>query len=290
MSLPSPKNLNIEIVDVVKVFDLNADVPGLDMTFDGTSLKASKQALSVYTLRFYNSGKEGIQNAMYDFNQGIGVEWKSGKVFPPQVLTSSQSYLRDNLKPRLEGTNKIRFEPVSIDGGAYFVVQALVLHAEGIEPKLVPIGKITNIDFDQIPVVDLRAPSGIAAIIQKASPPLTAFLLGVVLALSFVLVISIPILKSPLRKMNRMLELQALSEKVYASQKIVLDKVLFTTTERFNNYEKFAKAKLNGEEVDVSVLEKENNELEKVLMEASQEYLDRATEYENVVKSALEKR
>lgn len=162
---PSPPSLAIELVNISKVYDLNADVKDLKITFNHIDLRESKKALSVFTVRFRNTGKEAITPTMYDPKQLLGLSWDGGEMMSPEIVEASQSYLMENLLPKVpsrpepslgEGwgslERKVVLEPVMIDGGAFFAVQTLVLHDDGTIPNVKAIGKIANIDFDKLKI------------------------------------------------------------------------------------------------------------------------------------------
>lgn len=154
VSYESPANLRVYVTAKARVYDLHADVPGLSILFDGQDIKEKRQVLSFYTLRFANEGDRPITQNMYDESISFGVAWSNGKVFPPETLEVSQSYLKDSLNPSLRDEKSIQFNKIVIDPKDYFLVRVLVLHDQGTDPELSPTGKIAGIDFDKVQVTD----------------------------------------------------------------------------------------------------------------------------------------
>jgi hypothetical protein len=153
----NPAALRIELLSRARVYDIHADVPKLSIFFEGENIKEKKQILSFFTVRFTNPGGKPITQNLYDTSLPFGVQIMNGRAFPPELVDASQKYLADNLKPVLVEGNQIRFEKIVFDAGATFTIRFLVLHGEGLEPFVKPIGKIAGVGFDDLPVIEVPA-------------------------------------------------------------------------------------------------------------------------------------
>lgn len=153
-SRDNPAGLRIELLSRARVYDIHADVPKLAILFDGENIKEKKQVLSFYTVRVSNPGGKPITQNLYDTSLSFGLRIFNARAFPPELVDASQKYLTENLKPTLGDRNTIMFEKVVIDAGAAFTIRFLVLHAEGLDPLLQPVGKIAGVGSDDLTVTE----------------------------------------------------------------------------------------------------------------------------------------
>jgi hypothetical protein len=153
----NPPSLRIELLSRARVYDIHADVPNLTIFFENENIKEKKQVLSFFTVRVSNSGGRPITQNLYDTNLPFGLQLFNGRAFPPEVVDASQKYITENLKPSLANNGQIRFEKVVIDPEASFTIRFLVLHGQGLDPSLKPVGKIAGIAFDNLQIIEPSA-------------------------------------------------------------------------------------------------------------------------------------
>ena len=140
--------LDFEIITNTNVLDINADITKLDITYDGTSLKANNENLRLYNIRIKNIGKESILKTFYDDNDPLGLIVKNGRfVEKPELISTSNDYLKENLKITSDSTGKIKFNNVILEPNEFFTIKLLVLHPIHVNPEIIPKGKIAGIKY-----------------------------------------------------------------------------------------------------------------------------------------------
>jgi hypothetical protein len=143
-------DLRYEIIANTNVLDFNADISKLEVFYDSTNLKQTQENLRIYTVRVINNGDQNIIKEYYDENEPLGIQISSGKIIEkPQLIQTSNDYIKRNLKITDYEQDKINFSQVILESGEFYIVKLLVLHKKDATPKIISFGKIAgqkNID------------------------------------------------------------------------------------------------------------------------------------------------
>ncbi|WP_243350250.1 hypothetical protein [Parabacteroides sp. FAFU027] len=146
-------DLRYEVIANTNVLDFNADISKLEVTYDSTNLKQTRENLRIYTVKIINNGDQNIIKEFYDDNEPLGIKISSGKIIEqPQIIQTSSDYLTRNIKLIDYQKDRISFSQVIIESGEFFIVKLLVLHKKGAIPKIFSFGKIAG--QKEIKVVD----------------------------------------------------------------------------------------------------------------------------------------
>ena len=146
----NPK-LNFVIETNTKVLDLKENVRRLDIIYQGENIKESNKNLSIFKIKILNPSKVNILNTFYDIKDSLGfILDKAEIVERPEIVEASNDYLKYNLSFRMDSTGQIKFSPIIIEGGEYFVIRLLALHKQNEAPILKPFGKIAGIKYFKI--------------------------------------------------------------------------------------------------------------------------------------------
>lgn len=138
-------DIRYEILSDTNVLDFNADVNKLNVIYDSTNLRQTKENLRIYTIKIINNGEKTLTKNFYDKNDPIGVKIIDGKIIEkPQIIESSDNYIKRNLRVINYEKDHFNFNDIIIEKGENFVVKFLVLHKTGTLPKVISIGKIAE--------------------------------------------------------------------------------------------------------------------------------------------------
>ena len=138
-------DLRYEVVANTNVLDFNADISKLEVLYDSTNLKQTKENLRIYTVKIINNGDQNIINEFYDINEPLGIRLNTGKIIEkPQIIETSNDYIKRNLKVTDYQKDKISFSQVILESGEFFIVKLLVLHNKETTPNIVSFGKIAG--------------------------------------------------------------------------------------------------------------------------------------------------
>lgn len=67
-------NLRFEVIANTNVLDFNADINKLEVIYDSTNLKQTKENLRIYTVKIINRGDQNIIKQFYDENDPVGLK------------------------------------------------------------------------------------------------------------------------------------------------------------------------------------------------------------------------
>ncbi|GEM_PF-3788598 len=129
---------------VSSVFSILQPVGGLQISYAGQDLRSSRQALWVLSAVISNDGTDGIRKADYDDAVPLSVSVLGGQIVEMPTITSKNSYLQNNLKPKF-ALNRITFSPVIFEPKDAFRFRALVLSPDGSVPSLKVDAKIAGL-------------------------------------------------------------------------------------------------------------------------------------------------
>jgi hypothetical protein len=141
----SGPRLRYDILTNTPVLDVREDVSKLSVLFDGIDIRQQKKSLLVITVRVVNDSEQDILKAYYDEAEPLGLSISSGRIIRSDLVTASNPYLERQLVPQQQDDTKLVFPSVILESQEYFVVKLLVLHGEGEEPVITPIGKIAGV-------------------------------------------------------------------------------------------------------------------------------------------------
>lgn len=137
--------IQYSITAQANVFNVNAEVSKLDISYDSISLKKNNQTLRIITVLVENLGNENVTKNYYDDNDPLGIKVSNGKVIEkPELIATSNPYLKKTIKLTIDAANNIYFNPVIIDGSQYFIIKILILTSLDSIPNLTPFGKIAG--------------------------------------------------------------------------------------------------------------------------------------------------
>lgn len=143
--------IQYEIITNSNVLDINTNISKLDIVYDSTSLKDKNQNLRVISIRIKNVGNTNILKTFYDNVSPLGVQINDGYIVEnPEILETSNDYLKANLKAIKKNDSIINFANVILDKSEFYEIKLLVLHELNQTPSLTAIGKIAGINHIQI--------------------------------------------------------------------------------------------------------------------------------------------
>lgn len=138
-------DLRYEIIANTNVLDFNADLNKLEVSYDSTNLKQTKENLRIFTIRIINNGNKTIIKELYDENDPIGLKISTGTlVEKPEIIKVSNDYIKRTLKVISYDSKKISLTPVIIEPDEYFIIKLLVLHKKDASPQIFSLGKIAG--------------------------------------------------------------------------------------------------------------------------------------------------
>lgn len=138
-------DLRYEIIANTNVLDFNADISKLEVTYDSTNLKQNKDNLRIFTVKIINNGNKDILKEFYDENEPVGIKISTGKIIEtPELIQTSSTYLKRNVKLKDYSTNKVSFSRVILESGEFFIIKLLVLHKKDKIPTIISYGKIAG--------------------------------------------------------------------------------------------------------------------------------------------------
>lgn len=151
-------DLRYEIIANTNVLDFNADINKLEVLYDSTNLKKTEENLRIYTVKIVNNGEENIIKEFYDENETVGIKISSGKIIEkPEIIQSSNEYLKRNVKFTKNEKEDILFSKVIIESGEFFIIKLLVLHNNTKIPKIQSFGKIAGQQkIDVVNAIDIK--------------------------------------------------------------------------------------------------------------------------------------
>jgi len=136
-----------------KVLALNADIKRLDILYNGENIKQENKNLSIITLKVINNSSVNILNSYYDDKNPLGFIVTNAEIVEnPEVISSSNDYLKDNLILHNDTLSKVVFSTVIIESNDYFVIKLLLLSRNNQRINIKPIGKIAGVK--EIKIID----------------------------------------------------------------------------------------------------------------------------------------
>lgn len=138
-------DLRYEIIANTNVLDFNAEISKLEVTYDSTNLKQTKENLRIFTIKVINNGNQNILKEYYDENDPLGLKLSTGKIIEqPEIIQVSNDYLQRNVKIENYKYDNINFSQVILESGEYFIIKLLVLHKIDSIPQIISYGKIAG--------------------------------------------------------------------------------------------------------------------------------------------------
>ncbi len=142
----SNASINYEIITNSNVYDINTNISKLDILYDSTSLKQKSENLRVIAIKIKNNGNVDLLKTFYDDKSPLGLKIKNGYIVElPEIVETSNDYLKTNLSLKKDSLNRIIFSDVILEQEEYFVIKFLVLHKTNEIPEIIPVGKIAGV-------------------------------------------------------------------------------------------------------------------------------------------------
>jgi len=158
-TLHEPKPMvSLEIIGESNVLDVYRPLEDLDVSFRGQDIQKSNQNLRILTVRVENTGDTDIRQVDFDQTEAWGLYLKNGQVIRTKLVGSNVAYIQNNLNPRLASKDSVIFDKIIFDRRKYFTLEILVLHGKGVQPQIIPIGKIAGIDSISVQEYVLKEP------------------------------------------------------------------------------------------------------------------------------------
>lgn len=127
------------------VLDLRENIKNLDILYKGINIKEQDKNLSVVTLKVLNNSEVNILKNFYDDLSPLQVWVENADVVDkPQVISTSNDYLKKNAKVDLDSLGYIHLPKLIIEGQESYTISLLILHKNGVEPKIKGQGKIAG--------------------------------------------------------------------------------------------------------------------------------------------------
>ena len=141
----NPK-LDFLIETNTKVLDLRENVRRLDIIYKSENIKESGKNLSILKIKIINTSDVNILSSYYDINDLLGFRLEHAEIVEkPEIIESSNAYIKKYLAVNLDSTGNVKFNPIIIDAGESFTLKILALHKTYDTPILKPFGKIAGI-------------------------------------------------------------------------------------------------------------------------------------------------
>lgn len=137
-------NLSIELMQPTKVLDIHQAVGGLTISYGGEELRTAKKNLWLINVTLKNNGNAVIRKSDFDNSSLLSINISDGSIVEKPTLLTESNYLKENLKPRVEGSSLV-FNPVIIEPDDKFSVSFFVLGNENSSPIVSSDGKIAGI-------------------------------------------------------------------------------------------------------------------------------------------------
>lgn len=136
--------LVITVSPATKVLDIYKAVGGLDVSYEGKSLRDSGNTLWVMNTTIRNTGASGVRKVDFDENAPVGVTIENGQIVDTPSFHTNTEYLKNNIKLETSSSS-IKINSVIIEAGDYISINFLVLGDETTIPKVSPLGKVAGI-------------------------------------------------------------------------------------------------------------------------------------------------
>ncbi len=141
------KNPKLEFIVETKtsVLDLKEDIKNLDILYKGINIKKQDKNLSIVTISILNNSDVNILKGFYDDLSPVKIVVENADIVDkPQVISTSNQYLKENVKVHIDSTGCIYLPKLILEGQESFSISLLLLHKNGVEPKILAHGKIAG--------------------------------------------------------------------------------------------------------------------------------------------------
>ena len=146
-SFVQDKNPKLEFIVETKtsVLDLKEDIKNLDILYKGINIKKQDKNLSIVTISILNNSDVNILKGFYDDLSPVKIVVENADIVDkPQVISTSNQYLKENVKVHIDSTGCIYLPKLILEGQESFSISLLLLHKNGVEPKILAHGKIAG--------------------------------------------------------------------------------------------------------------------------------------------------
>jgi hypothetical protein len=139
-------DLVYEILSSTNIIDIQVDTPKLDISYGGKRLTDSGNILKVISVRIINTGNDSLRKSDYVDEKPLGIAVTAGEIIEtPEIIDTSNDYIREALKPRLVDKTKVAFSPVLFHASDFVAIKLLVVHKSSDNVNIVSDGLLANI-------------------------------------------------------------------------------------------------------------------------------------------------
>lgn len=154
---PLTTRLNYYILESFDLISYKKNIHNLDIYINGENIKKDSLNLRMYKIELVNDGEETIQESVYAKEIPFGLRVSNGKIASFD-FSSSDKYLEENLKPRMEDSSSITLNKVIFDPNKSVELEILIVHKINKKPSLITEGKIAGADEITIQYKDYDTP------------------------------------------------------------------------------------------------------------------------------------
>lgn len=137
--------LRFEIISDASVLDVREKLGNLEIIYDGVDIQKAQRSLRVVVVRVANEGPDDILKGHFDEKTPLGFRVLKGTLLRTELLSSSNTYLRQALRINMQAPNTASFDPIILEANEWFTVKSLILHADGSHPQIESIGKVAGV-------------------------------------------------------------------------------------------------------------------------------------------------
>ncbi|PTN04477.1 hypothetical protein C8N47_13112 [Mangrovibacterium marinum] len=138
-------NITFDILSKTQVLDLKENLNELKIIYDGEDLKEKDENLILITLKILNNGDKDIKEDDFVSQVPFGFVVNNGKIAEtPQILETSNDFLKNYLKVSYDSTNTVFLNKTQIDQNQFFTIKILTICKNSEVPDIKPVGKISG--------------------------------------------------------------------------------------------------------------------------------------------------
>jgi hypothetical protein len=146
--------ITFDILANTPIISISENIPPIRLFYKNEDITKSKKRIFLLTIKVINSGEIDILTSQYDENELLGFRITNGTFAEnPQIIDSSSKYLNENVKIKLSDKSVAKFSKIIFESKEYFIVKSLILVDDGINPQIVPTGKIAGIKEKETKVI-----------------------------------------------------------------------------------------------------------------------------------------
>lgn len=145
-----------QIINEVDVLDVHEPLEDLQILFQENDIQEKNLNLKIYTIKIENVGRVDILQDHFDQNDIWGIRLENVQIIKTKLMSSNSKYVKENLGPKIQEENIIKFNKIIFDRDNYFTIEILVLHNKDDIPHFYQIGKIAGIQEKNLEISTLE--------------------------------------------------------------------------------------------------------------------------------------